>query len=136
MQQQFEAASATSPADSSHASRFLPLLLILFAGSGAAALIYEIVWFQLLQLAIGATSISMGFLLAAFMGGLCIGSAGWPRMQRYTKMHPLKMYAALEAGIAVLGLLILVGLPHIESVYIIGFQHGLSNAILRGLLAG
>ena len=28
--------------------RFLPALLLLFAGSGCAALIYEIVWFQLL----------------------------------------------------------------------------------------
>ncbi len=38
-----------------NATRFLPILLILFAGSGCSALIYEIVWFQLLQLAIGST---------------------------------------------------------------------------------
>ena len=30
--------------------RFLPVLLLLFVGSGCAALIYEIVWFQLLEL--------------------------------------------------------------------------------------
>ena len=56
------------------ASRHLPLLLLLFAGSGCSALIYETVWYQLLQLAIGSTSVSLGFLLATFMGGLCIGS--------------------------------------------------------------
>ena len=33
--------------------RFLPVLLLLFVGSGCAALIYEIVWFQLIQLVIG-----------------------------------------------------------------------------------
>src|SRR3954470_22224851 len=34
--------------------RFLPLLLLLFVGSGCAALIYEIVWFQLIELVIGS----------------------------------------------------------------------------------
>ena len=33
--------------------RYLPALLLLFVGSGCAALIYEVVWFQLLQLVIG-----------------------------------------------------------------------------------
>jgi spermidine synthase len=43
---------------------FVPIL-VLFAGSGCAALIYEIVWFQLLQLVIGSTAVSLGLLLAA-----------------------------------------------------------------------
>ena len=30
------------------AQRWLPALLLLFIGSGCAALIYEVVWFQLL----------------------------------------------------------------------------------------
>ncbi len=127
--------TSSSTASGPDASRFLPILLILFAGSGCAALIYEIVWFQMLQLAIGATAVSMGFLLAAFMGGLCIGSIGWPRMQRYTNAHPLRIYAALELGIGVLSLLVLWLVPLIERAYIAGFQTGLSNAVLRGMLA-
>ena len=117
------------------ASRYLPILLVLFAGSGCAALIYEIVWYQMLQLAIGSTAVSMGFLLAAFMGGLGIGSIGWPRLQRYARVHPLRIYAALEAGIGILGLLVLWGIPLIERAYIAGFQTGLSNQILRGFIA-
>ena len=62
--------------------RFLPVLLLLFAASGCSALIYEIVWYQLLQLVIGSTAVSMGVLLAAFMGGLCLGSLGLPRVAR------------------------------------------------------
>src|SRR6266576_1675345 len=54
--------------------RFLPALFVLFVGSGCAALIYEIVWFQLLQLIIGSSSISLGILLGTFMGGMCLGS--------------------------------------------------------------
>src|SRR3982751_2822102 len=54
--------------------RHLPALFLLFVGSGCAALIYEIVWFQLLQLVIGSSSISLGILLGTFMGGMCLGS--------------------------------------------------------------
>ena len=61
-------------------TRFLPLLLILFAGSGCSALIYEIVWYQLLQLVIGSSAVSLGVLLATFMGGLCFGSLTLPRL--------------------------------------------------------
>ena len=38
-------------------NRTFPLLVVLFVGSGCAALIYEIVWFQLLGLVIGASSV-------------------------------------------------------------------------------
>src|SRR5262245_46144526 len=51
--------------------RFLPVLLVLFVGSGCAALIYEVVWLQLMQLVIGSTAVSLGVLLGTFMGGMC-----------------------------------------------------------------
>ena len=73
--------SSVSPSARFDASRFLVVLLVLFAGSGCSALIYEIVWYQLLQLAIGSTTVSLGFLLATFMGGLCIGSIGFREAQ-------------------------------------------------------
>ena len=53
---------------------FLPVMLLLFVGSGCAALVYEIVWFQMLQLVIGSTGVSLGVLLGAFMGGMFLGS--------------------------------------------------------------
>ena len=46
----------------------MPLLLLLFVGSGCAALIYEIVWFQLLQLVIGSSVVSLGVLLGHVHG--------------------------------------------------------------------
>src|SRR5262252_3470710 len=93
----------------------LPLLVLLFAGSGCAALIYEIVWFQLLQLVIGSTGVSLGLLLAAYMGGLCLGSAALPRLVS-PKRNPLRVYAFLELGIAAFGLATLFGLPLIGRV--------------------
>ena len=61
------------------ARRYLPALLLLFVGSGCAALIYEVVWFQLLQLTIGSSAVSLGVLLGTFMGGMCLGSILLPR---------------------------------------------------------
>ena len=117
-------------------SRSLPLLLLLllFAGSGCSALIYEIVWYQLLQLAIGSTAVSLGVLLATFMGGLCIGSIGLPRM-RLAGRHPLRVYGALEVGIGLCGIVVLIGIPFIDRVYIAAVGHGLPGMLLRGLIA-
>ena len=96
--------------------RFLPALLLLFVGSGCAALIYEVVWFQLLQLVIGSSAVSMGVLLGTFMGGMCLGSFLLPRYVR-RGLHPLRVYAYLEVGIGVLGLLILFGMPLLNTIY-------------------
>jgi spermidine synthase len=95
--------------------RYLPLLVLLFVGSGCAALIYEVVWFQILELVIGSSSISLGVLLGTFMGGMCLGSFLAPRWISRSH-HPLKVYALLELGIAASGLVILFGVPLVASV--------------------
>ncbi len=125
--------SSVSPSARFDASRFLVVLLVLFAGSGCSALIYEIVWFQLLQLAIGSTTISMGFLLASFMGGLCIGSIGFARL-KLEGYHPLRVYAALEVGIAVCGFLVITCLPFLDRIYIAGAENGVPGMLTRGFL--
>src|SRR5262249_45721718 len=112
----------------------LPLLLLLFAGSGCAALIYEIVWFQLLQLVIGSTAVSLGLLLAAYMTGLCVGSAALPRLVS-SHRHPLKVYAALESAIGAFGLLGLFAVPLWGRLYRAGATQGLPGLVIRGLIA-
>jgi len=133
MSQPLPAPLAEHPPEDSPSSPFLPILLVLFFGSGCAALIYEVVWYQMLELAIGSTTISVGVLLATFMGGLCVGSIGLPRLR--TQMHPLRMYALIELGIAACGLLVLVGVPLIDRVYIAANGVGLPNMLLRALVA-
>src|SRR5437588_1730557 len=90
----------------------LPLLLVLFIGSGCSALIYEIVWSQLLELVIGASAISLGVLLGTFMGGMCLGSLMFPRLVS-AQRHPLRIYSVLEAGIAIFAILIFFGMPYV-----------------------
>ncbi len=87
----------------------------------------------MLQLVIGSTSVSMGFLLATFMGGLCIGSLWLPR--RWTKQHPLRIYAGLELGIAVFAILVKFLLPVLSRVYWTGAEHGVPSMLLRGVIA-
>ncbi len=131
--------SAPAPTDkpgspSQQPSRYLPLLLLLFAGSGCSALIYEIVWYQLLQLVIGSTAISLGVLLATFMGGLCLGSLALPRILSVRKEHPLRVYARVEIGIAICGVLVLFGMPLLDSVYTAAVGHGMPAVLLRAVL--
>ncbi len=112
----------------------LVTLLLLFVGSGCAALIYEIVWFQLLQLVIGSSIVSLGVLLGTFMGGMCLGSLLLPRMVS-ARHHPLRVYAALELGIGIIGLLLLWGMPLISGVYTAWAGSGTGGLIVRGLIA-
>jgi spermidine synthase len=116
------------------ASRTLPWLLILFAGSGCSALIYEIVWYQLLQLVIGSTTVSLGVLLATFMGGLCIGSLMLPRYLAKRPMHPLRAYARIEVGIALFGILQLLMIPLVDSIYAAVSVHGFVSILLRAVI--
>ncbi len=113
-------------------NRFLPALVFLFIGSGCAALIYEIVWFQLLSLIVGSSAVSMGVLLGTFMGGMCIGSLFLSKYISRTQ-HPLRVYAMLEAAIAVFGLLVLWLMPYIGGLYFKIAVHGMSGIFLRGV---
>jgi spermidine synthase len=114
--------------------RFLPALILLFVGSGCAALIYEIVWLQLLQLVIGASAVSLGVLLGTFMGGMCLGSLLFPRLVS-AKAHPLRVYAILELLIGAVGLLELVLVPLVDHQYIHMGATGKTSVFLRAALA-
>src|SRR5262245_40247268 len=123
------------PANLPESRRFLPLLLILFVGSGCAALIYEIVWFQLLQLLIGSSAVSLGVLLGTFMGGMCLGSLLLPRIIS-PQQHPLRVYALIELGIGVIGIVVLFAMPYIGRLYIANVGHGLLGILWRGVVCG
>jgi spermidine synthase len=116
-------------------ARFLPVLPLLFVGTGCAALIYEIVWFQLVELVIGSSAVSLGVLLGTFMGGMCLGSLCLPRLVS-PRAHPLRVYATLEAGIGALGLLIVFGLPALGNLYSTIPAGGLFGIVLRGIFCG
>jgi spermidine synthase len=117
------------------AQRWLPALLVLFVGSGCAALIYEVVWFQLLQLSIGSSAVSLGVLLGVYMGGMSLGSLLMPRFLN-PKSHPLRVYAMLELGIGVCGVIVLYAVPFLGGLYTSVAGSGPVSLILRACVAG
>jgi spermidine synthase len=112
----------------------LPAVLLLFVGSGAAALIYETVWFQLLQLVIGSSTISAGVLLGTFMGGMCLGSLWLPRAVP-ARHHPLRVYAVIELGIGACGLMLLLAMPLVGRLYLAAAGGGPGDFLARGAVA-
>ncbi len=114
-------------------ARTLPLLTVLFVASGCSALIYEIVWLQSLQLVIGSSAVSLGVLLGTFMGGMCLGSLLLPRIVS-PRRHPLRLYALIELGIGLIGIILLFGLPYVDRLYAIHIGSGPSGIPIRALI--
>jgi len=109
-------------------------LRLMFLASGCAALIYEVVWFHLLRLVIGASALSVGIVLASFMGGMFLGSLLFARFVSQER-RPLRVYALLEIGIGVFGLLMPLILPAARFVYVGLVGYGPLGIVLRGLVA-
>jgi spermidine synthase len=85
----------------------LPILYLftaLFLVSGAAGLIYQIVWERLLELYFGVTMVSVTLIVSAYMAGLGIGSLIGGRVARNLK-NTLLLYGLLEIGIALFGVI-------------------------------
>ena len=98
------------------------LFLAAYGISGTAALIYEITWTRLLTSEMGHGIAAASTVLAAFMGGLAVGSAVGGRIGgRLTPVRALRVYAAIEVGIAALAVLLPLQLravrPWLASVY-------------------
>lgn len=124
-------ASVEQAASSSAAEWTRPVFLLFFFASGCSALIYEIVWFQLLEFVIGSSTISLGILLGTFMGGLCLGSLALARVVP-TRWHPLRVYGVVELGIGASSIAVLFGLPTVGGLYVAYADYGLVSIVLRG----
>jgi spermidine synthase len=110
-----------SPIEEPRPQRATPphaLLLVLasFAASGCAALVYQVVWLEQLGLALGSSAVSLGVLLATFLGGLGAGSLLATRLPATTR--PLRRFAQLELLTAALGLATLATIPLLGSLYV------------------
>jgi spermidine synthase len=79
------------------------VVALLFVGSGASALGYEVLWERSLRLSFGISTYSVAIVTGAFMGGLSCGYA-LGRARWLERFHPLRVYAMAEAAIAVYAL--------------------------------
>jgi spermidine synthase len=88
------------------------LFVSCYAMSGAAALVYQVVWIRLFTLELGHTSAASSTVLAAFMGGLAVGA--WLVGRFQGSAHPLRIYAALEILIAALAVILPLALHQLR----------------------
>lgn len=100
------------------AKTFRRCLLALFAASGAAGLIYEIVWVRQFTLVLGASTDAVTIVLAVFMAGLGIGAWLLGKVaDRFEENGLVRCYVLLEIGIALYGLLLPLLLHGAQSAY-------------------
>ncbi len=111
-------AVATSP--SRPASRATPSLrgvvLALFVASGAAGLIYQVVWSRELVLVFGNTTQAVATIVTAFMAGLGFGSLVGGRLAD-TSRRPLRLYGLVELAVAAMAALLPFAFNGLAEVY-------------------
>lgn len=91
---------------------------LLFFFSGLAGLIYEIVWGRLFVFVFGSTTNSLVATMAAFMGGLALGSfIIGRRVDRLPTPKLHQVYSLLEVGVGLSAALTLALIPSLKYVY-------------------
>ncbi len=120
------------------------LVLALFFGSGATALIYEVVWSKFLSQMFGSTIYAQTVVLAVFMGGLALGNRIFGKWADGLR-QPVKAYGLLEIFIGIYAFLypaldhaadrifIIAGTPIAEHA---GWLLVLKGVLSAGLLFG
>jgi spermidine synthase len=104
-----------------YSSSTILLIGLCFIFSGATGLIYEVLWARMLGLVFGATTLAVSTVLAAFMGGLAVGSALAGKLAPRIR-KPLSTYGWMEIGIAIYALLVPFLFRLIDHVYVFIWQ--------------
>ncbi len=90
------------------------LLCGVFFLSGAAALLFETLWFHQAGLALGSSVWASALVLAGFMGGLALGN-GLIGALGHRIRRPVRLYGLLEIAIAASGVALVHALPGVGS---------------------
>lgn len=106
----------------SYSPGILRLVAACFFLSGATGLIYEVLWARMLGLVFGATTLAVSTVLAAFMGGLALGSALAGRKGAGVR-RPVRAYGLLEIGIALYALAVPLLFSVVDNLYALIWQH-------------
>lgn len=97
-------------------------LLVLFFLSGATSLAYETVFVKLLGYVFGNTTYAVSTILAAFMGGLAVGSYVFGKYVERGR-NGLKLYAYLELGVGLYCAFVPLIFRGLEPIYVRLYQN-------------
>jgi spermidine synthase len=99
-----------------YSPRSLKFVAVCFLLSGATGLIYEVLWARMLGLVFGVTTLAISAVLAAFMGGLALGSMLASRLAvRITRA--VRFYALIEIAIGGYALAVPLLFRWIDQIY-------------------
>lgn len=99
---------------------FLRFIFFGFGLSGAAALIYEVVWTRCLSTIMGSSTYAVSTMLAAFMTGLSIG--GWIGAMLAPRLKKLGLaFALCEMGIGLAGFITIPVIMALTPLYMKSF---------------
>jgi spermidine synthase len=90
--------------------------------SGAAALVFQVLWIKELSLVVGVEIYSIGVAVSAFFAGLTVGSFVIGRWADRLH-HPLRVYSLLELGVALFGVAATFLLEHTSQVFATAEAH-------------
>jgi spermidine synthase len=96
---------------------FLGIIYLMFFVSGAAALIYQVVWVRSLTLIFGGSHLAVTIVLSIFMAGLAIGGYTIGKYVDRVK-KPLRLYGLLEIGIAFFAVIFIGLMKLYPSIYV------------------
>src|SRR5262249_15498473 len=89
---------------------------VLLLGSGAASLVYQVLWVKQLGLIVGVDVYAVTIAVSAFFAGLAIGAfVLGRRADRFAR--PLLLYAAIEVAIAVTAVAVTVAFAHTAALF-------------------
>ncbi|RDI97585.1 spermidine synthase [Dyella solisilvae] len=109
MQRRRAAKLVPSASQVAPATALWPALLLF--GSGAASLVYQLLWIKQLSLVVGVEVYAVTIAVSAFFAGLAIGGA-WLGRAADRLQRPLRLYAWLEGAVALLGVSATLLLAH------------------------
>jgi spermidine synthase len=90
---------------------------LLLIASGTAALIYQVLWIKQLTLIVGVDVYAVTTGVSAFFAGLALGGLLLGRFVDRVQ-RPLRVYATLEMGVALVGVLVTMALSHTAALFV------------------
>ena len=90
---------------------------LLLIASGTAALIYQVLWIKQLTLIVGVDVYAVTTGVSAFFAGLALGGLLLGRFVDRVQ-RPLRVYATLEIGVALVGVLMTMALSHTAALFV------------------
>ena len=108
-------------ADAARPRAGFALVATLFFFSGAAGLVYQVLWMRSLGLFLGSDMYGVSIILSSFMGGLALGSLLGGRLAERIR-RPLLAYGVAELGIGA------IALPFATSLFFVAYAFSGWNA--------